>query len=106
MSGAPARDAMLSRGWMELYDRLYVSFGAVIKTNGLPYRLEETNNFTGGAKDATDTFTASLRRLDADGIIERIGKQERSRRKSRGRCSSSSAPSRIRSAARRSIAWR
>jgi hypothetical protein len=32
-----------------------------------------------------DTFTASLRRLDADGIIERIGKQERSRRKSRRR---------------------
>jgi hypothetical protein len=29
-----------------------------------------------------DTFTASLRRLDADGVIERIGKQERSRRKS------------------------
>jgi hypothetical protein len=32
-----------------------------------------------------DTFTASLRRLDADGIIERIGKQERSRRRSRRR---------------------
>lgn len=32
-----------------------------------------------------DTFTASLRRLDADGVIERIGKQERSRRKSRRR---------------------
>jgi hypothetical protein len=30
----------------------------------LPYRLEETNNFTGGAKDATDTFTASLWALD------------------------------------------
>jgi hypothetical protein len=32
-----------------------------------------------------DTFTASLRRLDADGSIERIGKQERARRKSRRR---------------------
>jgi hypothetical protein len=32
-----------------------------------------------------DTFTASLRRLDADGLIERIGKQERTRRKSRRR---------------------
>lgn len=32
-----------------------------------------------------DTFTASLRRLDADGVIQRIGKQERSRRKSRRR---------------------
>ena len=38
-----------------------------------------------------DTFTASLRRLDADGIIERIGKQERSRRKSRRRQASTSA---------------
>jgi hypothetical protein len=64
LSGAPARDAMLSRGWLELYDRLYVSFGVAAKTNGLPYRLEETNNFTGGAKDATDTFTASLWALD------------------------------------------
>lgn len=32
-----------------------------------------------------DTFTASLRRLDADGLIERVGKQERSRRKPRRR---------------------
>src|SRR3954454_13129943 len=32
-----------------------------------------------------DTFTASLRRLDADGVINRIGKQERSRRKGRRR---------------------
>jgi hypothetical protein len=32
-----------------------------------------------------DTFTASLRRLDADGLIERVGKQERSRRRSRRR---------------------
>jgi hypothetical protein len=32
-----------------------------------------------------DTFTASLRRLDADGVIERIGKQDRSRRKGRRR---------------------
>jgi len=32
-----------------------------------------------------DTFTASLRRLDADGVVERIGKQERSRRKTRRR---------------------
>jgi hypothetical protein len=63
-SGAPARDAMLSRAWMELYDRLYVSFGAAALRHGLPYRLEETNNFTGGAKDATDTFTAAMWALD------------------------------------------
>jgi Glycosyl hydrolase family 79 C-terminal beta domain len=64
MSGAPARDALLSRAWMEFYDRLYVSFAAPALAGGLPYRLEETNNFTGGAKDATDTFAASLWALD------------------------------------------
>lgn len=64
MSGVAAQDAMLSRAWMELYDRLYVSFGAPAQSYGLRYRLEETNNFTGGAKDATDTFTASLWALD------------------------------------------
>ncbi|MDR3703785.1 MAG: hypothetical protein P4L56_29315, partial [Candidatus Sulfopaludibacter sp.] len=62
--GAPARDAMLSRGWTELYDRLYTSFAVTARANGLPFRLEETNNFTGGAKDATDTFAASLWALD------------------------------------------
>ena len=64
VSGAAARDEMLSRAWMELYDRLYNSFAVAARANGLPYRLEETNNFTGGAKDATDTFTASLWALD------------------------------------------
>lgn len=63
-SGAPARDAMMSRAWMELYDRLYTSFAATALAHGLPYRLEETNNFTGGAPDATDTFTGSLWVLD------------------------------------------
>lgn len=64
ISAAPARDAMLSRGWLELYDRLYNSFAVTARAQRLPYRLEETNNFTGGAKDATDTFTGSLWALD------------------------------------------
>lgn len=64
MSGAAARDAMLSRAWMEWYDRLHESFAVTARDQGLPYRLEETNNFTGGAKDATDTFTAALWALD------------------------------------------
>jgi len=63
-SDAPARDAMLSRAWMELYDRLYESFAVTTAANGLPFRLEETNSFTGGAKNATDTFTASLWALE------------------------------------------
>jgi hypothetical protein len=63
-SGAPARDALLSRAWLEFYDRLYISFAAAAQAHHLPYRLEETNNFTGGAKDASDTFTAALWALD------------------------------------------
>jgi hypothetical protein len=59
-SAAGARDAMLSRAWIELYDRLYQSFATAARSHGLAYRLEETNNYTGGAKDATDTFAAAL----------------------------------------------
>jgi hypothetical protein len=64
LSDAPARDAMLSRAWTEDYDRLYNSFAVTALASQLPYRLEETNNFTGGAKNATDTFAASLWALD------------------------------------------
>jgi hypothetical protein len=64
MSDAPARDAMLSRAWLELYDRLYQSSAVAAAAKGLPFRLEETNNLTGGAKNATDTFTASLWALE------------------------------------------
>lgn len=63
-SGAPARDEMLSRAWMEKYDRLYHSFASTALAGGLPYRLEETNNYTGGAKEASDTFAAALWALD------------------------------------------
>lgn len=63
-SGALARDDMMSRAWLEHYDELYQSFAAAARAHGLAYRLEEANNFTGGAKDATDTFTAALWALD------------------------------------------
>ena len=64
ISGEAARDAMLSRAWIESYDRLFNSFASPALSQGVPYRLEETNNFTGGAKDATDTFAAALWSLD------------------------------------------
>src|SRR5574340_1205018 len=60
-----ARDQMLSPAWIEQhYDAFYRAFAPTAASNGLPYRLEETNNFTGGAKDASDTFTAALWALD------------------------------------------
>lgn len=63
-NGPTARDDMMSRAWMEHYDQFYQSFAAGARSQGLAFRLEETNNFTGGAADATDTFTASLWALD------------------------------------------
>jgi hypothetical protein len=59
-----AREDMLSRAWLEKYDQLYNSFAVAALSNGLPYRLEETNNFTGGARNASDTFTAALWALE------------------------------------------
>ena len=64
VNGAIARDLMLSRAWEEHYDQFYNSFATTALAHGLRYWLEETNNFTGGAADATDTFTAALWALD------------------------------------------
>ena len=60
-----ARDKMLSPGWLEHYEHFYRSFAPAALSNGLPYRLEEANNFyNGGAKDVSDTFAAALWGLD------------------------------------------
>ncbi len=64
MSCATARDTMLSRAWIESYDRLYNWFAVTALSHGSPYGRKKTNNFTGGAKDAPDTFTAELWALD------------------------------------------
>ena len=60
-----ARDKMLSAAWLKNYEKLYASFAIDAVSNGLPYRLEEANNFyNGGAKDVSDTFAAALWALD------------------------------------------
>ena len=60
-----ARDKMLSAAWLKNYEKLYASFATDALSNGLPYRLEEANNFyNGGAKDVSDTFAAALWGLD------------------------------------------
>ncbi|MFB3828056.1 MAG: hypothetical protein ACE15B_14900 [Bryobacteraceae bacterium] len=62
---AGAREQMLSPAWIERhYDAFYRAFAPAAASSGLPYRLEETNNFTGGARDASDTFTSALWALD------------------------------------------
>ncbi len=62
---AGAIDKMLSPAWQESYEKAWNSFVPVAKESGIPYRLEEANNFfNGGAKDVSDTFAAALWGLD------------------------------------------
>jgi hypothetical protein len=60
-----ANDAWGTNGFPKAYKKLYDSFAPMALSNGLPYRLEEVNNyFNGGAKNVSDTFAASLWGLD------------------------------------------
>jgi hypothetical protein len=59
------RDRMLSEDFIRAYQKLYDSFVPMTLSNGLPYRLEEVNNyFNGGAKNVSDTFASVLWGLD------------------------------------------
>ncbi|HTV41590.1 MAG TPA: hypothetical protein VMF08_13495 [Candidatus Sulfotelmatobacter sp.] len=59
------RDEMLSGGFIAAYQHLYDGFGAAALAAGLPYRLEEVNNFfNGGASNVSDTFASALWGLD------------------------------------------
>jgi hypothetical protein len=57
------RDLMLSPEWHDTYQKYYDKL--VPGLNGVPYRLEEANNFyNGGAVDISDTFASALWGLD------------------------------------------
>ncbi len=59
------RDEMLSNDFITVYQKLFDGFGATAVADGLPYRLEEANNFyNGGATDVSDTFASALWGLD------------------------------------------
>ena len=59
------RDRMLSADFVARYQKLYDSFVPVAISNGLPYRLEEVNNyFNGGATNVSNTFASALWGLD------------------------------------------
>lgn len=59
------RDRMLSNSFVKVYQKLYDGFVPMALSNGLPYRLEEVNNFfNGGAADVSNTFASSLWGLD------------------------------------------
>jgi hypothetical protein len=58
---AAGRNKLLSRRLVSNYAHFYSLFAPVAIAHGLPYRLEEANNFyNGGAKDVSNTFTAAL----------------------------------------------
>jgi hypothetical protein len=65
------RDRMLgdatwgSNSFPKAYQKLYDSFAPMALSNGLPYRLEEVNNyFNGGATNVSNTFASALWGLD------------------------------------------
>jgi hypothetical protein len=59
------RDRMLSDEFTAKYQKLYDSFGPMAESNGLPFRLEEVNNyFNGGATNVSNTFASALWGLD------------------------------------------
>jgi len=60
-----ANDLWGTNGFPRVYQRLYESFVPLALANGLPYRLEEVNNyFNGGATNVSNTFASSLWGLD------------------------------------------
>jgi hypothetical protein len=59
------RDRMLSSDFINTYQKLYDGFVPAVQADGLPYRLEEANNyFNGGATNVSDTFASALWGLD------------------------------------------
>ena len=59
------RDRMLSDDFARVYQKLYDSFAPMALSNGLPYRLEEVNNYyNGGATNVSNTFASALWGLD------------------------------------------
>ncbi len=62
---AAGQDKMLSAKLQDEYRGMWHSFVPAALSNGLPFRLEEANNFyNGGAKDISNTFASALWGLD------------------------------------------
>ena len=65
MDQSAARSAMLSKSWIESYEKFYHAFVPAVKTSGLKFRIGETNNFyNGGAVNVSNTFASALWGLD------------------------------------------
>jgi hypothetical protein len=60
-----AVDAMLSTNWLNSkYTWLYEHNLMAVLSNGLPYRLTESNDYLGGVTNASDAFASALWALD------------------------------------------
>ncbi|HEV2693311.1 MAG TPA: hypothetical protein VG347_10495 [Verrucomicrobiae bacterium] len=60
-----AAEGALTNGFPKAYQKLHDSFVPQAIANGLPYRLEEVNNyFNGGATNVSNTFASALWGLD------------------------------------------
>jgi len=59
------RERMLGESFVQAYEKLCNSFAPIAATNGLPYRMEEVNNYyNGGATNVSNTFASALWGLD------------------------------------------
>ena len=59
------RKRMLSDDFVKTYQKLYEGLAPLAAANGLPYRLEEVNNFyNGGAAGVSDSFASGLWGVD------------------------------------------
>ena len=59
------RARFLSNDIHTRYEKSYTNLGAVLASNGIPYRMDELNScYHGGAKDSSDTYAATLWALD------------------------------------------
>jgi hypothetical protein len=63
--GNSGRDQMLSGAWLEHYQAFYNQFVPAVSALGFRYKYDEGSSFyKGGAKEASDTFTAALWSID------------------------------------------
>jgi hypothetical protein len=65
LSASEGIESMLSRDRITDYQTLYDQMAAVVLSNGFPYRFTEANDhYSGGVRDASDTFAGALWALD------------------------------------------
>ena len=58
-------ETMLSPGWIKNYQKLYDKMAVPVLSSGVPFRFTEANDhYSGGGREASDTFAGALWALD------------------------------------------